>query len=205
MNGFLSALLGLLLAPWLFACGDHPKRPQTISFTDIPPQNFIDGYTLLDADASSGLPVSFYASDSRIVHIQGDTATFLDFGSVFIAARQHGNEDFYEAPYVIRELLIRDYDPNKLDQTIHFELPSSRSNDDPPVPLVATASSGLTVSFTSSDTKGKITPNNYLLLFHGSYQYEIFLTVTASQSGDQYYNPAPNVARTIHAIGDGIH
>jgi hypothetical protein len=206
MKHFLRISFLSLLSPWLTACEQVPrKRDQTISFPDIPPQNFIDRSFTLSASASSGLPVYFTSSDSHIVDIQGDTARFLAIGSVYIAARQDGNEDFYEAPYIVRELHIRDWDPNKLSQTISFELPPSRSNDDPPLLLVATASSGLPVSFTSNDRKGQITDDNYLILYHGPYQYEFYLTVTASQSGNDLYNPAGNVARTLHAIGDGTH
>jgi hypothetical protein len=196
----------LLFSPCLTACeAGNIKRSQTILFAELPPQNFMDSSITLTATASSGLPVTFTSSDSRIAEIEGDAVKFVAVGSVYIAARQGGNEEFYEAPYIVRELRIRDWDPNKLSQTISFELPTSWSNDDPPLPLVATSSSGLPVSYVSSDRKGQITEDNYLILYHGPYQYDLYLTVTASQGGDERYNPADNVSRTFHAIGDGTH
>jgi hypothetical protein len=181
------------------------KRSQTLTFGELAPQNFKDSSMVLEATASSGLAVGFSSSDSSIAKVEGEEVQFVSIGTVYITAHQRGNEEYYEAANIVRELRIRDWDPDKLSQTIHFELPASRSNEDPPLALEATASSGLPVSYTSSDRKGQITADNYFILYHGPYRYELTLTVTAWQEGDERYNPAENVSRTLRAIGEGTH
>jgi hypothetical protein len=187
------------------ACGKNDdKVVQTIEFSEIAPQNLMDSSMQLKATASSGLPVSFTYSNLRVVEIDGSTVKFLTVGSTHITAVQAGNEQYHEAPNITRNLLIREWDPNKKSQTISFDLPSEWSNENPPLPLVAGSTSGLPVKFTSSDWKGTIS-NNLLILFHGTYTYNIYIDITASQGGDSIYNPAENVVRQIHAIGEGSH
>jgi hypothetical protein len=190
----------------LTACGNEGgKSSQTIEFGEFAPQSLKDGSLQLQATASSGLPVTFHSSDTRIAVINGNIAEFVAVGTVYITAGQPGNESFYEAPDITRELKIRNWDPDKQSQTISFELPEKWSNDDPPLPLVATSTSGLPVTFTASDWKATITRDNLLILYHGPYTYDIYIVITASQEGDPVYNPADNVTRTIHAIGEGSH
>jgi hypothetical protein len=185
--------------------GGDDKSAQTINFAEIAPQNFMDSSLLLRATSSSGLPVTFVSSDTCIAVIEDDVVKFVAVGQALITAEQSGNESFYEAPNVTRELNIRDWDPSKKAQTISFELPSAWSNDSPPLPLVAVSTSGLPVVFTASDTKATITRDNRLILYHGPYTYDIYIDITASQGGNAEYNPAENVVRTIHAIGEGSH
>jgi hypothetical protein len=195
----------IVLIFFFSACGKNDdKVTQTIEFSEIAPQNLMDSSMQLKAMASSGLPVSFICSNSHIVEIDGSTVKFLTVGSVYITAVQAGNEQYYEAPNITRGLRIHDWDTNKKNQTISFDLPSKWSNEDPPLPLVAASTSGLPVKFTSSDWKGTIS-NNVLILFHGTYTYNIYINITASQEGDSIYNPAENVVRQIHAIGEGSH
>jgi hypothetical protein len=119
-----------------------------------------------------------------------------------------------------RQLLIHDWDPNKKIQEISFELPAEwkLSKDYQRVELNAAASSGLPVSYSlSTDMYGRILAGSgsrpaYLYLYHageggapGDKIYEVNIVVTASQSGNDEYNPADNVERTIHVIGDVFH
>ncbi len=187
------------------ACKKDTKLEQTIEFGEIAPQNLKDGSLLLKAKASSGLPITFESTNSAIVIINGNTAVFQKAGSAGIVARQPGNDQYYEASYVVRDLTIHEWDPNKKNQTITFELVESRTNNDPPLQLVATSSSGLPVKFTSGDPKGQIDENNQLILYHGPYTYDVYIDITASQEGNSIYNPADNVVRTIHALGIGYH
>jgi hypothetical protein len=187
------------------SAGDGKSR-QTIDFAEIAPQNFMDSTLLLRATASSGLPVTFVSSDTRIAVIEGNAVEFVAVGRALITAKQPGNESFYEAPGITRELNIRDWDPSKKTQTISFDgLPPAWSNDSPPLPLVAVSTSGLPVAFTASDIKATITRDNLLILYHGPYTYDTYIDITASQGGNAEYNPAANVVQTIHAIGEGSH
>jgi hypothetical protein len=198
-------LYGLMLLTLMSCEAGGGKSAQTIEFGELAPQNLMEGSLQLQATASSGLPVIFSCSDPRIAVIKGSTVEFVSEGVAYITAGQPGNDSFYEAPNVTRELKIRDWDPRKKTQVISFELPERLSNDDPPLPLVAVSTSALPVKFTSNDWRGVITSDNLLILFHGTYTYDAYISITASQEGDSEYNPAENVIRTIHAIGDGTH
>jgi hypothetical protein len=202
----IPCLISCLLIPALLSCeAGGGKRAQTVDFGELPPQLLIDGTMTLQASASSGLPVTFVSWDTDIALVRGNTVEFVSAGTVSITASQPGNESFYEAPSVTRTLKILNRDPNKKTQTISFELPEEWSNDNSPLSLVATATSGLPVKFTASDWKAAITEGNQLILYHGTYTYDLMIQITASQEGDSVYNPAENVVRTLHAIGEGTH
>jgi hypothetical protein len=212
-----SKFLLFCLVAILSACdSDDAKQMQTIEFGEIPPQQLRDGFLQLQAKASSGLPVSYESLDSAIAVIENDTVQFLQTGIVDIIAFQDGNERFYEAPQITQRLIIRDWDPNKKTQTISFDLPDEwrLSQNGTAVALKATASSGLPVSFVlSSKEYGFLsTSGNYLYLYHAGENgispdvaYNIRIFITASQGGNDEYNPADNVTETIHVIGDVFH
>ncbi|MDR1524005.1 MAG: hypothetical protein LBS79_01955 [Tannerella sp.] len=215
MKRILWILTGIMT---LAACdtGDG-KQMQTIDFGELAPQQLRDGFLLLQATASSELPVAFTSWDTTIAVIENDRALFRQTGAVNIIAYQPGNDLFHEAPHIARQLIIRDWDPDKKTQTIDFELPGEwkLSRDGTAVKLSATASSGLPVSYVlTSITYGFISdrPPFYLYLYHagengvsGENAYNAQLSVIASQIGNDEYNPADNVRRTIRVIGDVFH
>lgn len=80
----------------------------------------------------------------------------------------------------------------KADQSITFGALSNKTYGDSSFALTATASSGLGVSYTSSDTNVVlISGSTVTILKAGS------TTITASQSGDDNYNAAPSVPQTL--------
>lgn len=211
----------LLLTGLMFftACDtNNEKQAQYIEFEEIAPQQLRDGFVQLQATASSGLPVAFVCWDTTIAVITDEKAHFRKPGIVGITAIQPGNDQFYEAPSIKRQLNIRDWDPNKENQTItNFELPTDwiLSRDGILVPLKATASSGLPVSYVLSATRYGFIPDNppyYLYLYHagenGIPNYVVYtaqISVVASQSGNDKYNPADNVTKTMRVTGDVNH
>ena len=81
---------------------------------------------------------------------------------------------------------------SKLDQTITFGAIAGKTFGDAPFALDATASSGLAVSYESSDTGvATISGNTVTLVAPGS------VTITASQSGNASYAPAANVSQGL--------
>jgi hypothetical protein len=200
----------LWTAAGLLSCDiKDPKAFQSISFEEIPLQNLMDSTYVLIATASSGLPVTFTGSNDSVAVIQADNRVkFITPGTVSITAHQAGNDIFHEAPSITREMVIKNRDPNKLDQVIVFDLISQQKvSENPLIILEATASSGLPVKFTSSNETAGIISGNYLNLQH-SYTdapYDITIQITASQEGNDQYNPADNVVRSIRVIGDVIH
>jgi hypothetical protein len=80
----------------------------------------------------------------------------------------------------------------KLDQTITFAALADRTYGDAPFALTATASSGLTVSYSSSDEAvATISGGTVTLVGAGT------ITITASQAGDATYNAAPDVDQSL--------
>jgi hypothetical protein len=80
----------------------------------------------------------------------------------------------------------------KADQSITFGALSNKTYGDSSFALTATASSGLGVSYTSSDTNVVlISGSTVTILKAGS------TTITASQSGDDNYNAAPSVPQAL--------
>ncbi len=81
---------------------------------------------------------------------------------------------------------------NKLEQTITFGSLPNKLTTDAPFMLSATAGSGLTVTYASSDT-GVASVSGSIVTIHGAGT----ATITASQAGDAAYLPAPDVMQTI--------
>jgi hypothetical protein len=80
-------------------------------------------------------------------------------------------------------------------QTITFNALTGKTNGDAPFVLTATASSGLAVSYTSSNTLvATISGNTVTVVGAGS------TTITAAQTGDVNYLAATNVAQTLTVV-----
>jgi PKD repeat protein len=83
----------------------------------------------------------------------------------------------------------------KASQTINFGALSSRTVGDAPFGLTATASSGLPVGYSSSDTNvATISGTNITIVADGS------TTITASQTGNTNYNAATPVAQPLTVV-----
>jgi hypothetical protein len=203
------------LAVILSACSkDDGKQTQSIEFGEIAPQLLRDGSVKLHATASSGLPVLFSSLDTETVTVEGDRAVFRQAGKVNIIAGQPGNDRFHEAPEVTRQLLIRDWDPDKKIQTVDFELPADwrLSRDGQQLKLYAVASSGLPVSYVlATKAYGRFLTAGTVYFYHAGESgtpriaYDVQISIIASQIGNDEYNPADNVERTIRVIGDVFH
>ncbi|MBY0436039.1 MAG: T9SS type A sorting domain-containing protein, partial [Cyclobacteriaceae bacterium] len=178
-NGALPKYAAPLLVP--------KKLSQSVSFNALPPKNAGDPPFALSASASSGLGVSFLSSDSDIASVSGNLVTIHKFGTVLISARQLGNDTYGHAQDVVRPLVI-----NKSDQTITFGALTPKTFGDPAFLLTASASSGLNVTYASSDPSiASITSSTVTILKAGT------ITITASQVGNANYNPAPDVQQTL--------
>ena len=86
----------------------------------------------------------------------------------------------------------------KADQTISFTLASPVTNPHAPLSLSATASSALSVTFTSSSPSFASVAGTTLSIHQAG-----TLTVSASQAGDDNYNAATSMERTLHITGVG--
>lgn len=84
------------------------KGNQSITFEPLPITIYRPGYEfILNASASSGLPITFVSSDPSVVRIEGGIAYVLSIGQITITAEQDGDAIYFNAAQpVLRELLI---------------------------------------------------------------------------------------------------
>ena len=113
--------------------------PQTIDWGDFPTLRYPES-GLIDATASSGLPVRIRVISGPGV-LEGSVLRATGVGTVVVRAEQDGNETFAA---VASE---RSIDIGRGGQVITFQPIPDRLLEDPPVRLVASANTGLPVTF----------------------------------------------------------
>ncbi len=157
------------------------KSTQTITFTNPGTQTY--GHPLtLTATASSGLTVAYTSTTPTICTVSGAVVTFVTTGTCGIAANQAGNVNYLAAPQVGHAWVVA-----KEAQTITFANPGTQRVG-AVVPLGATASSGLTVAYTSTNTAVcTISGSNATMVATGT------CGVDANQAGNVNYLAAPQV------------
>ncbi|REE01506.1 MBG domain-containing protein [Marinoscillum furvescens] len=164
------------------------KADQTISLAPIADQTTDQSEITISGSASSGLELQYSVEGPATV--SGSTLT-LDgnTGIVVLTAAQPGNVNFNAAASVSVSFMVTSKD--KTDQSITFD-----SIADQPYghvySLVATASSGLPVSFELIDGPATLSGNDLTMLDIG------LVTVKASQAGDATHNPAVSVTRSFN-------
>jgi hypothetical protein len=162
---------------------------QTITFGPLPNKTYHDPDFTVSAMASSGLPVSFAVNGSCLS--SGPLIRITGVGSCTVTASQDGDANYNPAPDVSQTFVIA-----KSGQTILFAPLATKTYGAPPFGLIATASSGLTVSFTATGSCGVGGFNGATLRLTGVGS----CTVTASQPGDANYSAAPDFSRTFSII-----
>lgn len=160
---------------------------QTITFRSIPSKKFGDAPFSLEAAASSGLPVSYVSKNTNVATILGSTVTILGAGTTLIVATQDGNQEFNAATSQGQVLTV-----DKIAQTITFnELPTKTFGDDP-FDLTATATSGLTITYTSSNPNVATIQGSKLIITGGGTS-----SITASQAGNSNFKAATSVSQLL--------
>ncbi|MFK8061318.1 MAG: hypothetical protein AB8B78_14670, partial [Polaribacter sp.] len=124
-----------------------PKANQTITFGALASKTFGDSSFALTASASSGLTTTYTSSNTDVATVSGNTVTIVGAGSTNITASQVGNTNYNAASNVIQALTV-----GKANQTITFGALASKTFGDSSFALTASASSGLTTTYTSSNT-----------------------------------------------------
>ena len=161
------------------------KVPQTITFHPISQKLLSQGTFVLDANASSGLTLSYVISDTSIAEVSGNIVTLKAGGTTNITASQAGNSTYDAATAVTQTLTVQDdsLDPQTITWTQNL---SSLSFGDADLTMTATATSNLAITYTSSDeTVVKVVNSNKLqTIGAGS------ATVTASQPGNAEWQAA---------------
>jgi hypothetical protein len=165
---------------------------QSVTFPATPTQ--VPGSSVtLAATASSGLPVTFGSSTPTTCTVSGNTASLIATGYCQIQASQAGNAEYLAA--IADQTVPVDH----VTQTIDFPTiaPQVASL---PLPLAATASSGLPVTFTSgTPAVCAVTKDRATLLIAG------FCDIIATQAGNaEYFAAVTGQTFLVHHRGQVI-
>lgn len=176
------------------------KTAQTISWaSELPTETTVGTKIKLEATATSGLPVSFKSSDESVASISSTGGAYYlickKAGYVDVTAYQDGDDKYEAAPYEEHNLRVV-----KIAQTIDWkgDLPAE-AHVGTKIKLEATATSGLTVAFKSSDESVasiSVTGGVCYLICKKTGNVD----VTAYQEGDDKYEVAPDEIRNITVI-----
>jgi hypothetical protein len=167
------------------------KGAQSVTFTSTAPDSaVVDGSTYAaNATSTSGLPVTLTIdpSASSVCSIQGATVSFNAAGTCTIDANQSGNNDWSPATQTQQTVTV-----SKGSQTITLAALADERFDQRQITIAATASSGLTVTFTSmtSGTCG-VSGTTVTFLATGT------CTVKADQAGDSNWNAAAPMSQSF--------
>src|SRR5207253_4400479 len=144
------------------------------------------------ATASSGLPVSLTIDPaaSSICSISGNTVSFTAAGTCTIDANQAGNASYQPAPQAQQSFSV-----GRGFQWITITSdPGAVDRNDPPYTIVATATSGLPVTFSADPSSaGVCTVSGDTV----SFSERGDCTINADQAGDSSWWPAPRAQQTF--------
>src|SRR5690606_11062134 len=150
------------------------KVAQSITFAPLTDRTFGDAPFALSGTASSGLAVAYASSNTAVATVSESTVTVVGAGTTAITASQEGSADYHAATPVSHTLNV-----GKASQTLTFAPLAVKTYGDAEFALGATATSGLTVAYTSSDTTvAKVTGSTIAVIGSGS------VVITASQAGN---------------------
>jgi Leucine-rich repeat (LRR) protein len=178
---------GVFANEFAIAVNDIMGLVQTVTFDALDAVT-IDAVSFeLSAVASSGLVVSYSSSDETVATVLGDIVTVVGAGSTEITAVQAGDADYLEAENIVQILTV-----NKLNQSIEFGELASVSISDDILTLDATASSGLDVSYSSSDESVATVIGSSVTIVGAGTSF-----ITASQTGDLTHHAALDVVQEL--------
>ena len=153
------------------------KANQTIVWSNIPNKTYGDADFTLPATTDKGLTITYTSADPTIATITGNTVSVKAAGTVNITASQTGTVNYNAASSVTLPLTI-----SKAVQTISFaDLPACTYGG-AALTLTATSSSGLPVTYESSDYNVATPSGNIITLGNAGQCY-----ITASVAGNGNY------------------
>lgn len=175
-------------ADWMqFTLQNITKSNQIITFNSLPTKSYGDADFAAGATASSGLAVSYASSNTAVATIINNQIHIVGVGSSNITASQAGDNYNNAASDVTQTLTV-----SKLNQAITFGALPTKSTGMADFSPGATASSGLTVSYASSNTNVATIVNSQIHIVGAGNT-----TITASQAGDTNTNAAPDVTQQL--------
>ncbi|OYU80351.1 MAG: hypothetical protein CFE23_09810 [Flavobacterium sp. BFFFF1] len=175
------------------------KGTQSIVFDPLPTKDVADPDFALTANSDTAVinQITYSSSNTAVAVIIGDTVHIVGTGVTNITASQAGNADYFAAADVIQPLNV--VNSSLTDQTITFNPLANKVYGDAPFQLTATASSGLTVSYISSNPAvATVSGDTVTIVGVGT------TIITASQNGGSGFNPAPNVNQSLTVSTKGL-
>ena len=162
---------------------------QTIHFIAPGNQTLGSAPAALVASATSALPVALRSSTPGVCTVAGSTLTALGLGTCTVVASQPGNANYQPAPAVSHAFAVGS---GLAAQAINFASPGNQTLGTVPAALVASATSGLTVSFASTTTGVcTVSGTTLSLVAVGT------CNIVASQPGNASFAAATAVSRSF--------
>ncbi len=171
---------------------DSDKSSQSITLTDIDDQ-LVTSSVQLSATVSSGLTPEYIVVSGDASLDDNDELTFSAGGEVIVQAIQTGNDEYDPAFSNLVSFTV-----SKLEQTITFEPIDDKIVGDDDFELVASASSGLDVTFEVVTGEVSIDGTTVSILDAGD------VTIKAVQEGDDTYEAAEATQSFLIEDKDGI-
>jgi acetyl esterase/lipase len=168
------------------------RGTQTLTFQPISTKFVDESPVTLNAVSDRGLSVSF-SIIAGSASISGNQVLFNQAGNITVRASQAGNYYFEAAPNVEQSFLVI-----KRNQVINFEPVPDKIITESGFQLNVSASSGLPV--TLEVVNGNATLNGKQVNLNGIG----FVTIRASQAGNNVYHPAEPVERTFYVAPEGL-
>jgi gliding motility-associated-like protein len=171
---------------------------RTLVFNTLPAKTYGDPDFSLTSTISSGEVVNYTSSNPLVATIINGVVHIITAGTITITASVPVNSNYSAAPSATQQLVI-----NRAAQTIDFAHISTQLKGST-LTLIATSSTGLPVTFTSSDTKiATINGQTADLIGFGTTAF------TALQAGDINYLPIAvsqlvNVQENLVTVHRGV-
>jgi mono/diheme cytochrome c family protein len=172
-----------------------PTLPsQTISFVSPGAQTLAATSVNLTFGASSGLSVTITSSTPTVCSANGTALTLLSVGTCTLTASQMGNASYAAASPVTVTFAVNA--ATGAAQSISFSSPVGNQQFDLPAPaLVASATSGLQVSFASATTSVCLVNGTAL-----TWRQPGTCTIAAIQAGDATWAAATTISNSFYVV-----
>lgn len=165
------------------------KLQQSINFPAIAAKTYTDADFDPIATSSAGLAITYSSSNLNVVTIVNNKVHIAGAGTVTITASQAGNAT-YDATSSSVNLTV-----NKLPQNINFPQITLKNHTDADFDLNATASSGLPITYTSSNTAVATIVSGKVHIVAGG-----AAIITASQAGNANIDAATAISQNLDVI-----
>lgn len=159
---------------------------QSVVLPPVSPKTFGDAPFVINASATSGLPVSLTSSEPSVIKIENGQAFVMGVGSATISATQSGNADFMPAQKAITLTV------NKKSQVLVFDPVPAKTFGNAAFTLTANSTSALPVTFVSS-TPSILAIEGNVATIKGAGSVEI----TVTQNGNSNYLPAESISQAL--------